>query len=232
MIEATNKLTEILVTKKPFILKSALLAQVPPPFIPMITQAYDPAVGVVHEFAEFSFNANADALLAHSTTDILNYHLSRLGAHLQALVKIAPAEVRDGFIGGITTNQTDETTGTMTVPEPDGSAETIEMVRYNNRWLPKDMVTQWEAEKDTILDTMVENASSRNLQIGNSADAQAMFTAAIKQASTMMDPLLAAKTQTEFDLALGQVLLPLMMMAGGAGGPGPGGPAPGFNFPQ
>jgi hypothetical protein len=233
MIEATNKLTEILVTKKPFILKSPLLAQVPPQFIPMINQAYDPAVGVVHEFAEFSFNANTDAILAHSTTDILDYHLSRLGAHLQALLKIVPTEIREGLIAGITTSQTDETTGTMTIPKQDGSTEAIEMVRYNNRWLPKDMVTQWEVEKDTMIDKMVENASSRNLQIGNNAESQAMFTAAIQQANGMMDPLLAAMTQTEFDLALGQVLMPVMMMMGGAGGPGgPDAGGPGLGFPQ
>lgn len=233
MIEVTNKLTEILVTKKPFILKSPLLTQVPPQFIPMINQAYDPAVGVVHELAEFSFNANGEAILAHSTTDFLNYHLSRLGAHVQALLKIVPTEIRDGLIAGITTNQTDETTGTMTIPKQDGSTETIEMVRYNNRWLPKDMVTQWEAEKDTIIEKMVANASSGELQVGNSPENQAMLNGVLQQANAMMDPLLAAKTQTEFDIALGQVLMPVMMMMGGAGGPGGPGPGgPGLGFPQ
>jgi hypothetical protein len=79
--------------------------------------ASDPAVGVVHELAEFSFNANGEAIFAHSTTDFLNYHLSRLGAHLQALLKIVPTEIREGLIAGITTSQTDETTGTMTIPQ-------------------------------------------------------------------------------------------------------------------
>jgi hypothetical protein len=47
------------------------------------------------------------------------------------------------------------------------------MVRYNNRWLPRDMVTQWEVEKDTMIDKMV----------GNSPENQAMLNGVLRQAN-------------------------------------------------
>ncbi len=42
----------------------------------------------------------------------------------------------------------------------------------------------------------------------------------VKQADAVLDPLIAAKTQKEFDFALGQVMMPLMMALGGGAGPG------------
>jgi hypothetical protein len=99
------------------------------------------------------------------------------------------------------------------------------MVRYMNRWLPKDMVNSWLEEKDSIVDKMVENAG-RGIPVGNGPETDAMIKQVIEQTDKAMTSLLAAKSQQEFDFALGQVLFPLMMMMGGPGGAGAGGPAP------
>lgn len=93
-----------------------------------------------------------------------------------------------------------------------------------NRWLPKDMVDSWLEEKDSIIDKMVKNAAG-GVVVGNGPETDVMIQQVISQADMAMTPLLAAKSQQDFDFALGQVLFPLMMMMGGPGGAGAGGPA-------
>ncbi len=121
--------------------------------------------------------------------------------------------------------------GTLTFPENDGGTEKVEMVRYMNRWLPKDIIDSWLEEKGSIIDKMVENAAG-GVVVGNSAETEAMIKQVITQADNAMTPLLAAKTQQEFDFALGQVLFPLIMMMGGPGGAGAGGLALPPGLPQ
>ncbi len=43
------KAIEVLVTKKDYVLNSPLMGQVPPPLVPTVQQAYDPAVGLIYE---------------------------------------------------------------------------------------------------------------------------------------------------------------------------------------
>lgn len=229
MIDVVNKLTELLITKKKFLLNSPILAQAPPQFQPLIKQGYNPAVGLVYECAEMAFNTEAG--LEHKLGDYLNYHLPRMGAHLQLLAKLIPTGELEAFTGQVTADQTSEMSGTLTFPENDGGTEKVEMVRYMNRWLPKDIIDSWLEEKGSIIDKMVENAAG-GVVVGNSPETEAMIKQVITQADNAMTPLLAAKTQQEFDFALGQVLFPLIMMMGGPGGAGAGGLALPPGLPQ
>ena len=51
MVGVVLKAVEVLVTKKQFVMNSPIMAQVPPPAMPMIQQGYDPAVGAIFELA-------------------------------------------------------------------------------------------------------------------------------------------------------------------------------------
>ena len=102
------------------------------------------------------------------------------------------------------------------------------MTRYNNRWLPRDLVEKWQAEKQTLIEQIVAGASNNSMSAQNNPQAKATIEAAMAQASGMLDPLIAASSQQEFDAAVGQAMLPVMMMIGGMGGGTPGaGAAPG-----
>ncbi|XZE52421.1 SHD1 domain-containing protein [Planctomycetaceae bacterium SH139] len=210
-IQLVNKLTEVLVTKKEFILNSQLLTAVPPEQLPLIKQGFDPAVGVIHEYADFTFSI--ELIKDYPVSDMVKYHLPRIGAHLYELLMLVPADARDALISQVSTEQTGDTTGTMTFPNSEGVVQTFEMVYYEDRWVPKDMVTRWLEEKDTIIEKMVENASS-GMQIGNSPETTAMIAEMVRQIDTALDPLLAANTQQDFDIALGQAILPFLGMAG------------------
>lgn len=223
MVSVVDKLTEVLATKKQFIMNSPMLAQVPPQFMPFIKQGYDPAVGLIHEYADMS--VRTDTILEASMTNYLDYHLPRIDAHAQALMKIVPAEIRDPLVNSFVANQTGPAEGTISFSKQDGSTQTVEMTRYNNRWLPKDLVEKWQAEKQTLIEQIVAGASNNAMAAQNNPQAKASIEAALAQASGMLDPLIAASSQQEFDTAVGQAMLPIMMMIGGMGagaGPPPG----------
>jgi SLA1 homology domain 1, SHD1 len=226
IVSIVDKLTEVLVTKKQFILNSPMLAQVPPQFKPFIEQGFDPAVGLIHEYAEIG--ARTDAMMEAPMGDYVDYHFSRIGAHAQALLKIVPAEVRDPMVNSFVATQTSETEGTISFSKQDGTTQTVEMSRYNNRWLPKDLVTKWESDKESMIEDLV--VSMTNNAMAANPQAKASMEAAVAQAGLMLDPLLAANSQQDFDTAVGQAMMPVMMMMGamGGGAPMPGGPgAPG-----
>ena len=226
IVAVVDKLTEVLATKKQFIMNSPMLAQVPLQFKPFVEQGYDPAVGLIHEYAEMA--VRSDAILETSMTSYLDYHLPRLGAHARALLDIVPAEMRDPLINSFVANETSATDGTISFSKQDGSTQTVEMTRYNERWLPKELVEKWQAEKQTLIEQIVAGASNNSMSAQNNPQAKATIEAAMAQASGMLDPLIAASSQQEFDAAVGQAMLPVMMMIGGMGGGTPGaGAAPG-----
>lgn len=208
-IRVVNKLTELLVNKKELILNSQLLNQLATEQMPLIEQAYDPVVGVFFEYTDFTISM--EQVTDHSLTDMLHYHLPRLGAHLKGLLQLVPNEVLNATLQGVTVEQTSDTTGTITIPQNDETTNTYDLVLYNDRWLPKEMVKTWLAEKDTLLERMVANASS-GIAIGNSPETTAMLQEVLKQIETALDLLLAANTQDEFDTAVRQAMLPFFTM--------------------
>jgi hypothetical protein len=231
-----DKLLEVLVTKKAFILKSPILSQTPPEVLPLIEAGYEPVTGLIYEYTEMA--SNPEALVNTPLTSYLTYHLPRIGAHAQSLVKLVPAPLLAVYLDGITATQASETSGTISYPKQDGTAESVEMVRYNSRWIPKDLADQWQEKKATFVqDTIAYAAANQDLSKSN-PQIQAMGEGVVKQANAVLDPLLAAKTQQEFDFALGQVMMPLMMAFGSGAGPGagPGAGAPfgaeGLGAPQ
>ena len=221
-VVVVDKLSEVLITKKRFILKSPILAQAPPQAMPLIQAGYDPVVGLIYEYSELAYNT--DAVADHSITGFVSYHAPRIGAHVKELLTLVPAELRDPYLSSITATQSTDTTGTISWPKQDGTTDSQEMVLYDNRWIPKDLADEWQANKETIVEQAIANATGGQGLAQSNPQAKAMGESMIKQANAMLDPLIAAKTQQEFDFALGQVMMPLMMAFGGGAGPGTGGP--------
>lgn len=223
MIAVLDKLLEVLIVKKSFIMKSPILAQVPPEAMPLIEAGYEPLTGIIYEYSDMAMNT--EGVLNSSVTSYLTYHLPRIGAHVQSLVNLVPAPLRDTFVNGITATQSDDTSGTITWPKQDGTTESIDMVKYNGRWIPKSLADEWAAKKDTLVQDAIA-AATANQDVGKTnPQLQAMTAGMVKQADAVLDPLIAAQTQQEFDFALGQVMMPLMMTLGGGAAPGIAPPA-------
>ncbi|MGI9474304.1 MAG: SHD1 domain-containing protein, partial [Rubripirellula sp.] len=234
MEDVVFKVLEVLSNKKDFVLNSQLMAQAPPGTMPMIQQAYDPTVGIIYEVALLSFDTSA--LETQTVTQLMNTRGPRIGGHLKAITAMLPPQMIDGFTSQIVINQTDANNGTITAPNNEGGTETTEMVQHMGRWIPKELAETWSQSKDSFIGEM--QTELQNAQQGEAvAQANMMAGLVTTMANGILDPMLAANSQQDFDQALMQVM-GMANMLGGAGGPGgpgggfPGGPGgPGGGFP-
>ncbi len=225
-----QKLAQVLVTQKNYVMNTPMLTQaVPPGMMPMVEQGYDPVVGTVYELGMLIFDL--PSIDTQTMTEMMDSHGPKLGGHLKGIVAMLPPGMAQQAMAGITTQQTDDNNGTLTVPGEAGP-EVTEMVRYMGRWIPKDMADEWQANKDSMLSEMKTElaAAQQGEQV---AQANMMAGMMITVVSGILDPMLAAKSQAEFDQALMQIMqLAPMLGLGGGGGPAggfPGGPGgPGF----
>lgn len=109
-------------------------------------------------------------------------------------------------------------TATVEIIKPDATKETVELVRVEGKWVPKDMADQWASKIGEAQKALAA------MQIKPEEKQQAIMITGM--ASGMLDGFLNAKTQQEFDASI-QALLPLISGALPGQGPQPKG-APNF----
>lgn len=225
-----QKLAQVLVTQKQYVMNTPMLAQaVPPGMMPMVQQGYDPVVGTVYELGMLIFDL--PSIDTQTMSEMMDSHGPKLGGHLKGIVAMLPPGMAQQAMAGITVQQTDDNTGTLTMPGEAGP-EVTDMVRYMGRWIPKDMADEWQANKDSMLSEMKTELAAAQ-QGEQAAQANMMAGMMITMVGGILDPMLAAKSQAEFDQSLMQImqLAPMLGLGGGGGAAGgfPGGPGgPGF----
>ena len=214
MVGVALKALEVLVTKKQFVLNSPIMAQVPPPAMPMIQQGYDPAVGAGFELAMMLASAG-EQMEKMTITEIVDQRGPRIGGHLKSLLRLVPPEMVDGLLSRVTVEQTSDTTGTISTPNGEGGADTTEMVKLMGRWVPKDFAIGWALTKDNLKAVLSAPDQDDDTVQKNQMMAGMMAT----MANGVLDPMLAARSQEEFDQAVMHVVKMMQRMAGGTGTP-------------
>lgn len=137
-----------------------------------------------------------------------------------ALSKLAPPEAAPGPVGlaaldniKIETVSTSDSTATLKTTGPNGEEQTMELVRVEEKWLPKEMVDGWEqqmAAAREALDGMPD-------QMDQARPMVAMITGSVKG---MLTPLQSAADQEQFNSAVNgvqQMAMGLMMQQMGGG---------------
>tara|TARA_R110002049_G_scaffold27321_2_gene94067 strand:- start:172127 stop:173302 length:1176 start_codon:yes stop_codon:yes gene_type:complete len=209
--EVMIKAIELLISKKDFILNSQLMSQVPPQFLPIIQQAYDPAVGLVYELMQMSHGL--EDMQSRTITELLDQHGPRIGGHAKRLIALAPPQMIDSIRGSIVVSELDGTRGTVTSTGPDGKKQSIPFVRYGDRWIPQPLADAWAENKDDLGEKL-----SEGVEMANEQSAQSMMMAAmvVGMVNSVLDPLSKASTQEEFDAALMQATQMATSMQAGA----------------
>ena len=237
------KAIQVLVTKKEFVLGSSMMEQVPPETMPMVTQGYDPAIGIVYELSDLGFLATD--LQDFTITALVDHYGPRIGGHLKNLMQLAPAEMVAVAFADMEVEMIDSDNGILKAPKPPGidqgdfglgaDTDDLLMTRFMGRWIPKDLADAWPSMKE-----MMENDLEQALDAQqNSEDMQGAVMMAGMMTGLVggvLDQLLAASSQAEFDQILTQSAGMLgggALGGGGLGGPGLGGPGfgpggPGF----
>lgn len=223
------KVCEILIRKKQFILNSQTMTMAPPPVKPIVESVYDPASGLIYELVSMMFGA--EAMMDQSIAAFVNHHGPRIGGHLQQLIQKAPPGMIEQFTAKIVVNQIDNQSGTITVPDNSGGTTTIEMAAYRGRWMPKEFVEKWAEKSGTMAAEMKKEFAANQAQMQAQQQQMAMAVGMIAgTADQILNPMLNANTQQEFDAAIMQAMGMAAMFQGNGGPPGFA-PAPGARNP-
>lgn len=228
------KAVRVLKEKKEFILKQPALAQ--SPLDPKIAaENWDGLVGVL-ETITASELADLGKLKTLEVGTFLDGTGKKVADQLAALAKAAdekkmsltdfPGVPVDAMpLAGLakakfSTVKTDGDTATLRV-ENEGKTEDQEVVRVDGKWLPKKMVDQWDgnmqAAKAALTTDMPERLQKSKMQI----------IMPMQMIQAVLDQLLAAKTQAEFDQVLQQVMQTFQPQGPGAApGMAPAAPGP------
>ncbi|WP_236624768.1 SHD1 domain-containing protein [Rhodopirellula sp. SWK7] len=219
MEKITLKLLEVLTTKKDYVLGSSMLATLPPGAKPMLQQGYDPAVGLMYEW--MSLSNGLTSIPDTTLTQLVNYHLPRLGAHAKELLPILPPGMLDNQLNQIVVDQTSATEGTITVPKQDGGTETLSMTLHQERWLPSAFVETLIANQDNLLQQAKDSVDEFEEVISpaNQAQTTEMLNNISGPINTTLDSLLAASSQQEFDQTLMGMMQQAMTIFAGMGDP-------------
>lgn len=143
---------------------------------------------------------------------------------LQSMIEKSPAMKLQMAMSKVKveTVESTSTTAKLKLTSPDGKDEQIvEMVQHEGKWLPKQMVSDWDSNMEKAREAMATLPEQAEGMKG-----QMMMVSAI--ASGILSPLQAAENQEQFNSAVDglQASVGGMMggMMGGMGGPGAGGP--------
>ena len=195
-----KQVAAILIKQKQFILDSEMLTNMAPPeTLPMVGQGYDPAVGLSYELGMLLLSMNT--LESQTVTELLNERGPRLGGHLKAILSLVPPEMIEATLSRTEIAQQDDKTGVMHLQREDGTTQTIEMVRYVDRWVPKNLADNWLANKESIEAEIKSNIKSLP-ETPAAKEAIASLTEGITFVKTAIAPLSDSTTQQEFDQAL------------------------------
>lgn len=126
----------------------------------------------------------------------------------------------DSFYGAtIETVESTDTTATLKITKEDGETETQNFVKHEGKWLPLDMVQEWE-------DNMKKARESLAGMPEGIQQSKGMVLGVTGMASGALSPLKSAETQEQFDAAVmslvGQMGQFAPMMGGGLPGMGGG----------
>lgn len=252
MTDLVFKAIKVLVTKKEFVLGAETMQMVPPPAMAMVQEAYDPGVGIVFELV--SLGLTIEQMGDKTIGEVADYHGPRVGGHLRELFALVPEEAIEGYLNSIEVEEVDSDNAIVRMPEGGGGmnfgiggggpalggqfgapaaggddgTDEIKFTRYNNRWLPTEMVEgfkEYQSKSAEELQAEMKEAESAAGEMDPTLMVM-MITTPINQ---ILDTLAAANTQAEFDAAIAKAMegaggLMGMMGGGGPGGPGPGGP--------
>ena len=198
-----RKTSEVLRTKKAFILELDLFAN-RPEYEPM-RKHWDEAVSLLDQFAT-SAAGDLESLKQASAKSLLPGDASRVVQHLDAIGLGVGADLARQF-ADIKIEQVkatgDEHVLSFQGPRDEKPVEIV-YVKHDGRWLPKTLIAQWPAGIETDrawlakLPDQIKVAKPRVLE-------------ALTQADGLLDQLLAANNRDEFQQAVGPAILSLAL---------------------
>lgn len=195
-----GKTTNLLKTKKAFILNSPMLADAGPE-IAELEKNWDGMVGLAQTLVDSDL-MKIEKLKTMDPGAFLGTTGTKLMTQIQVLAKASGTDMLATIGQAKATHKADTENGNaiVTMSHPDERDEDLEFTKVDGKWVPADMAKEWDAQmaaaKAEIANINPEQQQQQNMQ------AIMMMT----MVETVVDQLAVAKTQEEFDATLGALL--------------------------
>ena len=224
----TGKLTLLLKSKKDFLLASPMLSSIPVPK-DKLTANWQPVVDALESVSNSEIKT-LDGLKKVDPGTFLGSTGNKLFAIVKTSVPNAEQELANLKNAKVSVVKREGDTATLKIEVEGKPAEEKEFKQVEGKWLPKEMVDDW--------DKSMTEARSKFSELKLTPEKKTQALEGIKMVDTALDRLLAAPDQAAFDKELAGLAGAVMMGGMGGGGmpmPGPGGPGgfpgPGGAFP-
>ncbi len=205
-----GKVTNVLKTKRDFILNSALTQNAPVDKEKLTTNWN----GVVDLFT--AITASDVKTLENLKTIDIGKFLQNDGAKIFSTLRTV-ASIQEGNplekLADIKVElvQSEDDSATVKITAPDEEEEEIDMIKVEGKWIPKEMAEDWSnmiTDGKASLEDMAQNAL---------AEKKPMVIGMMAGVEAAIDQLAQSKTQAEFDKVIGGLMGSMM---GGMMGPG------------
>lgn len=227
-----KKATRLVGEKKEFFMKNQMLGSMIPQ-TPETDKIWDATAGVLAAYANSSITDQA-AMKNFSMGQFIANDVPKMQAaneKLQALTQ----ELQDTPFGQAQPKVevvSESATEAMISITTNGQTQEQRFVKTENRWLPAEMVDDWDKEMEKA------KAEIAKLSTPEGRQGLGQMRMVLGMAAAPVDQMLNASTQVQFDTVVNNMAGLVMGMMGGMGGPGggppgfgpggPGGPPPGF----
>lgn len=212
-----SRLAEVADQQKEFILATELAGPRPAEQVATIEAAWPSIIGFVQTIANSSI-ASAQGLQAFDGQAFFNTTVSTLIQYSEDLSTVGGEELplsayRDVVVKVL---ESSATTAKLEMTSPDGTVNTEEFAKVENRWVPAEMATGWAS------DMAEARAKLEAINPEEMAQNKPKIMGVIAMLEGVLTQIEDAETQEQFDQALQGAMMPimgLMMMQGGMGAP-------------
>jgi len=208
-----GRLVEVADKQKGFILNTKLGGEQPAEQIAKVEAAWPSIIGFVKTITTSSI-ASSEGLQSFDGQAFCDVTVSALVKYSKDLAVLSdePDPLQFGKVKLI---ESTETTAKLEITSPDGTVESEEFTKVENRWVPTEMATDWTTQMADA------KAQLEAISLEEMAQKKPQIMGAITMFEGILTQLEAAETQEQFDQALQGAMMPimgLMMMQGGMGG--------------
>jgi hypothetical protein len=211
-----GRIAEVADKQKEFILNTKLGGPQPAEQIAKVEAAWPSIIGFVQTIANSSI-ASSGGLQSFDGLAFCTDTVSPLVQYSKDLSALSEEENPFDTIdfGAVKLLESTDSTAVLEMTSPDGTVESEEFMKVENRWVPTEMATQWGtnmADAKAQLEAITPEQMAQN---------KPQIMGVVTMLEGVLIQIEAAETQEQFDQALQGAMMPimgLMMMQGGMGG--------------
>lgn len=226
--QVTSDIIKVLRTKKTFVLGTPMVKEALKEDYELTSTCYDPMVDLLEAYCS-SDMMNAEKLKSGKLRTALDAYLTQIAKKAAALQASVPpdspsfAKLKSMSWDAIQyeVESTSDSGATLIIKRENSPEFRTELVKFEDRWLPKAMVEGWEERRTQVMKELNELTPAKMAQTKQAMQIPVIMIGGV------INGFMSAQDQASFDEVFNGIMPMIAMMGGGM--PMPGMPVPGDN---